>query len=443
MFSKKSAVSHFAAFRFAASRFPFLSSFFTFSLLALFVFIFASLGVKMAPDSSGYMGGDLIRAPLYPLFLKLNSTIFGAGEFTPLVVFQLGLGAFAVFRISRYLKEIFQLNLLGFNLLIILLLSPYLGFVGNYILTEALAYPLFLLATEILFRGLQTRQPKYFHLFFLYSGILCLIRGQFFFLFVISLMAMLYLFWIAKRTRLQKSILIASFLGVLLSTSLFERSYHAYYHNAFNVTPSVAVHFVIAPLYLANPEDAHLFQDSKLKSIFSKTQSKMEAQGLTHLSAVGNFDPPFHFYASFDEILYKALYPSLNELQFLDKHQNEILLNTIAITLIKAKPLEYLKLYTRNFTSYFGGYYGFIFMIVLMMSSLIVCLRKKEFYSGIVFFVALFDLGNALLTSLVQSYHLRYSFYTQIVLVAVLSLIAYKMSKHFLLNQVFINQNQR
>ncbi len=99
----------------------------------------------ISPDSSGYLTNATNRTPVYPLLVSLFQRVFGPVALDALVVFQVVLLAVCSFMLARHLSRKF---LSGGRIALALLAGIlFAGGVGlsPYILSEAIAYPLFLL----------------------------------------------------------------------------------------------------------------------------------------------------------------------------------------------------------------------------------------------------------------------------------------------------------
>lgn len=122
----------------------------------------AIYGINTAPDTVTYFNphtiDSLISAPLYPIFLVCYNFLFGTKHLLFLGQIQVVIACVAIVFSIKKLEEFLGLN----KFLIVLVLFVYIkfyfwygfynkiyfdayGVYGNWVLTEALSYPLFLI----------------------------------------------------------------------------------------------------------------------------------------------------------------------------------------------------------------------------------------------------------------------------------------------------------
>ena len=117
-----------------------------FCMVAILVLI---TPVALQPDSLGYIDIWFNRTPVYPLFVNAVQAVFGDSYKTALKVLQLFLGLASVWFFINQLRKQISLKAFWYLLLTLIILVPYLynHKIANNILTEAIAYPLYLLTT--------------------------------------------------------------------------------------------------------------------------------------------------------------------------------------------------------------------------------------------------------------------------------------------------------
>ena len=190
-------------------------------LLILFYFIITVIlyneGMHTANDSIGYLDGHIFRPPVYPLIIKICKLIGESYYIQLLLLFQILAGIYSVYLFSNFLRKTFSLNHWFSFVFSIVLLSPYLSlskynkyfqlllllfiltyffkgilfsdlfkktfslnylvafcfasvfflpyqitsiFIGNFLLSESFAYPLFLLTFMFLCEGIIDKNEK-------------------------------------------------------------------------------------------------------------------------------------------------------------------------------------------------------------------------------------------------------------------------------------------
>ena len=136
---------------------------------------------------------DIYRSAGYPLFIALHKFLFGSKYISFLIFRQFVLIIYSVFNLKNKIALHLKLSKRQSFFILLLLLAPvfYEIKVINVVLSEALAYPLYLLIVGNLFDFIATKHFKnivYSCLLFL---ILIQVRGQFMFLVVVMLFAVL------------------------------------------------------------------------------------------------------------------------------------------------------------------------------------------------------------------------------------------------------------
>jgi len=143
-------------------------------LAAIYISFYFWIGVIIVGDTHAYVTGSVRVSPLYPLLLGLFRAVFTeAYYFTAVVIFQELLLAWAIFSLTEFLDVRFSLGFvwktLAAGLLVFLMYLLWLITAGrqtecffcNAIMTEGIAYPLYLLCFKYVFAAVDARRPKY------------------------------------------------------------------------------------------------------------------------------------------------------------------------------------------------------------------------------------------------------------------------------------------
>jgi len=406
------------------------------AIFSVFMIVFGSLGTIMSSDSSDYILKSIIRSPLYPLFIDFIKSMFGSQNYSPLAIIQLFLGFFACYRMVRTLQDIFKFNNIVFIILFLLHLTPYGFLFGNTLLSEGLAYPLFLLAMQAFFKGLLRKNMKALFFFVLFTSLLILTRRQYLFLYVVGFIAYVYiiLFW-EKEPRKEprkelgeepreghrlKNYFALTLLLSIIGTNLLERSYHYYYNDKFTPVPFVGFQLITMPLYLSSEEDLHIFKDKTEASIFKEAQIYMKEKRCNASERWSkNQHPEFnHFYMNYNNVCWHSLSPALSNNHINDWNVKDNLLNHMAWQLIKADWKRYVSLYLRNVIHGLGGYYLFFLIFFTFVASLHFHIKNKDTLSLALFFVILISYGNYFLVAFFEPAMTRYTFSTNIIMIS-------------------------
>jgi hypothetical protein len=408
-------------------------------ILALpFVLLFIVLwwqGPWLQPDTQSYLTKSPVRSALYPLFLQLN-TWLSSNQWGGLLFAQLALGFYSAFFTASKLKKLFALNPWLILLLFVLFLIPYYGPLkfGNSILTEAVCYPIFLFASTFLLEGLFQRKTKPLLYFLAFTSLLILTRRQFLFLYPAFTCVLIYL-TVVHRKHFNLGLLTVTFVLSIVGTHLLERTYQYLNDNHFATLPFTGMQLVVAPLYLSTPNDVELFETTLEKTIFLKVQEKMQAKQLSYqaINTRPHFNlaiyPQFlnlvvypHYFESYGPICWEILFPILSEQGFKDLYEIDSFTTHMALTLIQAHFKEYLALYASNIIFNLGGLFPTLFLgLIALLAFIYHCLKKDNLSLGILVTLLLTS-GNYLLVAIVEPILIRYSIYTTVLSLAMLTI---------------------
>ena len=254
-------------------------------LLLLYVPVVAHLwsqGPNRAIDSAGYWKMEPIRSPGYSLFVQPFLRSGPLHQSWALLAVQLGLGAAAILLLCAYLKRRFDLPFWFAWLVSLPLAFPYVeaGF-GNQILSEGLAYPLFLLVVRFLFQAALERSVLALGLASALTVPLVLARGQFLFLYPVLGLVCAWMFVVLASRRAAVVKVGLLLVCCIVGANLLERTYHAALHGRFVSTPFSGIQLAALPFYVATARNASLFDEGKEKQFFESSFAKLTRAGLT------------------------------------------------------------------------------------------------------------------------------------------------------------------
>ena len=249
-------------------------------LISLFTLIFVlSQGAIYFPDSVGYLQMELFRSCGYPFFIAFNKYLFGENFISTLIFFQFLATLLASLFIVRSIRESVKLNKwLAIILFIGLILPIFSGIKSaNLILSEAIAYPLYLFIIGNIVLGINLKQNKNFYFSFILTFILILVRGQFLFLVPILLIAVFLtydnIFFNKKNLILIFSIIAVPFLAV--SADII---FHKLRHNQAVTTPWTGLQVITIPFFVSDKDDYLVFenkdQQDYFKFVYANPQKK-------------------------------------------------------------------------------------------------------------------------------------------------------------------------
>lgn len=409
-------------------------------LLAIFAYCIHD-GVILCPDSHGYIYHSAIRIGLYPLTISLFQIIFKGYGLQALVTFQLISSLSTSYMITQFLASTFQLPL-GLRWLLLIFFTAPILMIGNTILSEGIAYPLFLLTSLFFLKGILHKNLKdlYFFSFFLFFLVFTRQQYLFFYGLAIVYTFLAYVFpqfFLEDTRKIQKKF----FLSIILSCCTFflsERTYHYIYHGVFAGTPFTGTQLVIRPLYLTT-EDSYKILNTPIQQEFVKEAFKgMVEQRIIDKNSSYRSSNDFETYYNtlyhqiFSSLWGKILAPpadskdnnSFKALQHID--QQTI---SVALQLIRSNFILYTKFYIRDIIRGFGGhiFVGFIFfMFIACFWNIIKSPTPNKVYLS--FMLAnLIHLGNISLVCLVEPPLYRYTYSTGVLLLSILIIMGYHL----------------
>jgi len=416
--------------------------------LALFSCVFLAnllTGPVLSPDSSSYIAMSAIRSPLYPLFLQAHffffGPVFGLENFYPILVSQTLLTLFAVYFISKTLEEIFHVSKRALFLLHLIFLVSSIPFVCGYstqfLMSEALAYPLFLITVACILKGVFSKNTNALLHSFFYALLLILTRSQFIFLYVVLAIVLLYI-GVFQRKSFRMGVLTVGFLSSIFAHTFLEKSYHYFTHGQFEQIPFIGIQMIVQPIFLSTQSDESKLSTPQERAIFNTTQEEMKAQGLTLEQMKKNSFPhdlpdAVHFMAAYNPICHGIISPAVGQHGVKDAFEADTILKKMSMSLIKANPLGYLKLYGQNIFYSTIRIYSFLF--ILGVFSFLCFFMHTQYRDKLSFFgllVMITTLGNLTLIAFFEPLLVRYTFYTDFLLAALFiividkALLAYK-----------------
>ena len=408
-------------------------------LVAAF-FIFMQKGVMLSPDSASYINHYMVRMGLYPLTISMFQYLFKEHALQFLVMLQLIFTIFASYKLSSFLRLAFKLPSFLHWGLICVLLSPIVMFnCSNEIMSEGLAYPLFLLTSHYFFKYIALKQIKHLYIFSLCLCLLTFTRQQYLFFYVVSVFAFIYLVF-SKGISKKGTHFVFSIALSLFSFFLMERAYHSVYHKAFSGTPFTGIQLLIRPLFLSTSDILKHFNDPKEKQFVQEVTNEMLVQDIIDIDINKRRNLQFELY--YNTIYYKIASPTLNKIwpkaaieaelgksisdfEYLQAVDSKAIF--ISTMLIKSNFINYAKSYIKDVQRGFGSYilFGFVLFMVLISLFNITYMRDFNIFYPIFISAGLIHLGNISFVCLVEPPLLRYSYSTGTLLLCMLLIMSY------------------
>lgn len=399
---------------------------------SLLVFIFCvSKPFLLAPDSEGYLNMDIYRSMGYPVFLKLF-TIFGSYQLYFVKVFQIIFTISSAIYLTNTLKKALQLQYIFLYILYIFLLIPlvYEQKVGNFIISEGIAYPLYLVVIATLLTCFLLDKKKYFYVSLLGLFILIQVRGQFLFIVPLIILTIVAKYKI-KLFQLEnlKLVLITLLLPFL---SIFtDIVFHKTQHNYAETTPFTGIQIVSLPFYISKKMDVSCLKTPTQKAYFSYIYTALENRKIllsTHTDlTINDIDT---YYKNYTKIANETL-SQKGDLFFKSAKSNnqktilnDQLTREITLPLIQQNYQLYLKLYFQNITKGIGSAkYLLLILLLFLLATLKIIQTKFTPKFGFIYMSTLAILGNLLIVGLAEPVISRYVFYNNWILVTIVLLL--------------------
>lgn len=404
---------------------------FIYILISLVTLIFVlNKGAIYFPDSDGYLQMALFRSCGYPVFIAFHQYLFGE-NFIPALIFTQFISTFlaGLFLVRSIRKSVNLNKWLAIILFVAILLPVFTGIKSaNLILSEAIAYPLYLFIIGNILLGIIRKQNKNFYFSFILTFILILVRGQFLFLVPVLLIAVLLtydkLFFNKKHLFLIVLIIAIPFLAA--STDVV---FHKLRHNQAVTTPWTGIQVVTIPFFVSDKDDYLLFENKKQQEYFKFVYNKLEQKKLLLNQIPKNIDKIDFFYKNYGNICNFTI--NDDGVKFFNEKlsdEEKIILNdkmtsSITITLIKNNFTKWITIYKSNFIKGFGELKDLFLILILLFLSSFMLFQKKQFISKFIILLSFLTIGNIALVAIAESVIERYTFYNNWIVIAIVLIL--------------------
>ena len=393
-----------------------------FTCTAIYVF---SIGGIFEPDTGSYLHLTIITTPVYPLFLygfKKLLGIEGLGSYVVIVQFFYGMSAiwYLIFKCNWFFNEKSAFKVA----LCLILLVPYWDpgmLVANKMVSEALAYPTFLIWLGLCIQLVENFHRRTVLYFFTTLFLLISLRPQFNFILPVLVITLISGFIM----NISKKIVFGGLLIILLFPlflGLFERTYHFAMRGEFTKTANTGVQIMTLPLFVADKEDYAVYDTKVKQEYFKHVYQKADEAKLLQK----------HYQPSFDDTQYHYLHQNYAELSFgVLSIEGRKFLNPAAVdaqkTLVKNNQLliamwmplvldnfgQFLNIFLLNVVNAFDGYQSLLFHLLLLLYFLWDWRYRRNNKSLAMIFLFLLLFSNVFLVCLVEHSIDRYFIYTR------------------------------
>jgi len=396
--------------------------------------------IALQPDSLGYIDIWFNRTPMYPLFVNAVEAIFGDYYKPALKVLQLLLGLASVCFFVNQLRKHISLQAFWYLLLTSILLIPYVynHKIANNILTEAIAYPLYLLITIHFLLFFFKERTKHLSYALIFLFLLLLTRKQFLYFVPIGLVI---LFWISYKSKTFKNHILHFIVLVLLPflVSLTDSTYHKIVHGHFTNTPWTGIHLLAPAMYVADKDDASIYTSEEEKAYFNTIYAEIEENNFNEAAAISEGqDVISHYIANFAKIANGTIYPIGKARYEKELSEDDALIKVdetttaMAIPLIKDNFKKWLSLYIKNFSYGFeNSKYVLLFVILFLFGINKINVSNTNRFKAIAF-VTCITLSNIAIVAVGMHTLKRFTFYNDWVPFFVIFILLNSISTHYM-----------
>lgn len=393
--------------------------------------------ITLSNDSEGYLNMSIIRSASYPIFLDFIHSFFGSFFKIATLIIQYFLGISAIYYFISTLKRHIKLDLIWLIILNFVLLVPYIynHKLANVFLSEALAYPLYLITISLFIKSISLLKTRPLIIALPILLILIETRSQFLFLIPIAIGILIW-FWYEKKILKHKWLFILLILFPLI-TNITDKCYHKLKHNHYTATPWTGIHLLTPAFFVADSEDYTIYKSKIEQDFFKQTYKALANKHLNNHEFKSNTTNEITTYVGhYSEIANHTILPV--GLKFVDslKTTNEKLIEVDKVTKRMSIPLilnnfkPWIKLYFKNFTYGFGNAKYTLLLFILLIYSLIKSITTKHLTYKIILLASLLCILNMALIALGMHTLKRFTFYNDWALFLILFLlINYKTTK--------------
>ena len=300
-----------------------------FTLSEIFYLIFAFVDkYHLYLDSQSYIKMHEMREPLYPTIIAVIRTIFGGNGSEEYLLFVVILQAiiigYVVYNVTKYFSDEFKLNNVGTVIVFMIFISVSLmnrflakrgAMYSNSIMSEGIAYPLFILFFRYCYEYINTYKVKPLFIATVISFLLVSTRKQMYVSLVLIIVSIIY---VAIRNKKIKHVVICFLLSCLLvvgGSKLFD---YVYINTVFgvNATHTSDSRFVTTMIfYTASREDVTYIEDETVKDLFIDIYDTCDEKGYlkSNMQDGSWYERISHFAKVYDNIQLRTMWAKMQE----------------------------------------------------------------------------------------------------------------------------------
>lgn len=236
--------------------------------------------ILQAPDTNSYITFSSTRPPLFPLLLWLNR-LFVGNNYRLLQIFYLSLTFGAFFYLDYWLRKNYSVpRTVTIFFLLLFMVPMYIIFpYGHYLLSECIAFPLFIFTFIFLSDFFIRRNVSSAIKFSIMSALLILTRAQFYFIYGFFIFSIIWMFIYKDNCRHIITISFVFFISIVL-INVLNHSYHYVVNRHFSDSSAVGAQLLTQAVFLSNMNDKRYFREKKEKDIFTQIITNGDEKGL-------------------------------------------------------------------------------------------------------------------------------------------------------------------
>jgi hypothetical protein len=428
-----------------------------FEIITFLIFLsFFFQSIIEVNDSLSYIENSYKRPFLYPLIINIFEFIFSNYFKRPLIIFQLLLGYLAATYFLKFFFKKFRIKSFVFKVILFFSISyPYFNLsmkIGNSILSESLAYPIFLIFIIYFIKSIFGKKNyfKNFLLSLIFFSLLVLTKKTFLILVPIYFLSLIVELIFSKE--LKKAIIsILLLFFTIFSLNLIEKGATFVKYGTFSTISVSGSSLVSGPFYLAKEDDFKKIKGDLNEKIINNALKILKENNIERIKRNHNSNSDILSFAKDTRRIFHDYFNKYVIIQSLFEYDIENVFNKkdlqnykyknissqhttdIAIQLIKLNPVENLYFYITNVIYGMGGYFIsnnelngyyanigfsglfiFIFQILIFIISLTALLQKTKhkLLAKICLLFILINFTNISAVAMYQPVYDRFSFFS-------------------------------
>ena len=356
-------------------------------ILSIFFGVFLlnfTKGYQLFPDSGSYESYSTFRIGMYPFIISFFKLLFNDQAFKYLAIFQTLFTLGIVHYLTQFLRNQFNLPFFSYISIVCVLLFPVVSHsFSSGIISESLAYPLFLLSILFFLKIVVAKKTRDILFFVTALFLLCFTRQQYLCLYVVAFLYGFYLFIFEKDWKNSRKIFLTSALS-LFTFFLAERTYHLIFHGHFAGTPFVGTQLLMRPLFVASPSALQSIDDPKQKLFVAEVVEELKKREIIISGApIRELYVYEYFYNTMYHAVSAKIWNKIWAKDFLDKELNQNLTgfqvqqiidqNALRMSwqLVKNNFLTIAIYYVKDVMRGMGGYATVFFLFILSLALIV------------------------------------------------------------------------